>query len=535
MRRARRPGRCCSAWSWPAAGSPWSLALRRRRRRLGAGSAGPRPLAPTPTEPEPGSTEPPSPELAAFYSQELEWARCEGSETLECATVDGAARLRATRAGAPSTSRCCKTRPPTPTQRLGSLAGQPRRPRRARHRLRRPGRARSSATRCSTTSTSSASTRAAPATSSPVDCLSDERPRRLRRRRPGARHRGRARGVRPLGPTTSAPAAPRSPAPSPRTSPPSRPPATWTCSAPRWARRRSTYFGASYGTKLGATYAELFPEKVGRFVLDGARRPLPRQARRLASSRPAASRPRCGRTSRTASTTADPASSATRVDEGLDRISEFLDQVDEEPLPTRRRPRADRRQRLLRDRSRRCTAATTGSCSARRSRQALRRRRRPRCCGWPTSTPRGRPTAATPTTCMEALPAINCLDDPYAITAGAGARPRSRDFEEASPTFGDVFAWGAAGLLRLRGPGEREAPDRARGGGRRRSWSSAPPATPPRRMAGPRAWPTSSSPECWSRRDGDGHTGYNAGNDCVDEAVEAYLVDGTVPEDGLSC
>ncbi len=36
-------------------------------------------------------------------------------------------------------------------------------------------------------------------------------------------------------------------------------------------------------------------------------------------------------------------------------------------------------------------------------------------------------------------------------------------------------------------------------------------------------------------RDGDGHTGYNAGNDCVDEAVEDYLVDGTVPEDGLSC
>ena len=30
------------------------------------------------------------------------------------------------------------------------------------------------------------------------------------------------------------------------------------------------YLGASYGTKLGATYAELFPEQVGRFVLDGA-------------------------------------------------------------------------------------------------------------------------------------------------------------------------------------------------------------------------------------------------------------------------
>ena len=34
--------------------------------------------------------------------------------------------------------------------------------------------------------------------------------------------------------------------------------------------RTLTYFGASYGTKLGATYAELFPEQVGRFVLDGA-------------------------------------------------------------------------------------------------------------------------------------------------------------------------------------------------------------------------------------------------------------------------
>ena len=30
------------------------------------------------------------------------------------------------------------------------------------------------------------------------------------------------------------------------------------------------YFGASYGTYLGATYAALFPERVGRLVLDGA-------------------------------------------------------------------------------------------------------------------------------------------------------------------------------------------------------------------------------------------------------------------------
>lgn len=35
-----------------------------------------------------------------------------------------------------------------------------------------------------------------------------------------------------------------------------------------------TYLGYSYGTKIGITYAELFPEKVGRMVLDGAVDPL---------------------------------------------------------------------------------------------------------------------------------------------------------------------------------------------------------------------------------------------------------------------
>ncbi len=35
--------------------------------------------------------------------------------------------------------------------------------------------------------------------------------------------------------------------------------------------------------------------------------------------------------------------------------------------------------------------------------------------------------------------------------------------------------------------------------------------------------------------DGDGHTAYGSSNDCVDDAVTGYLVDGTVPEDGLSC
>ncbi len=37
------------------------------------------------------------------------------------------------------------------------------------------------------------------------------------------------------------------------------------------------------------------------------------------------------------------------------------------------------------------------------------------------------------------------------------------------------------------------------------------------------------------RRDGDGHTGYNAGNQCVDSAVESYLVSGKVPTGTVDC
>ena len=35
--------------------------------------------------------------------------------------------------------------------------------------------------------------------------------------------------------------------------------------------------------------------------------------------------------------------------------------------------------------------------------------------------------------------------------------------------------------------------------------------------------------------DGDGHTAYTRSNGCVDEAVDAFYLDGTVPQDGLRC
>ena len=36
-------------------------------------------------------------------------------------------------------------------------------------------------------------------------------------------------------------------------------------------------------------------------------------------------------------------------------------------------------------------------------------------------------------------------------------------------------------------------------------------------------------------REGDGHTAFNQGNECVDAAVEQYLIDGVVPAADVTC
>jgi hypothetical protein len=133
----------------------------------------------------------------------------------------------------------------------------------------------------------------------------------------------------------------------------------------------------------------------------------------------------------------------------------------------------------------------------------------------------------------EAIYAINCLDDPWAI--GVDDVPdQLADFEAASPTFGDVFAWGLTGCGGLQVE-STEAPREVRAAG----------ADPivvvgtTRDPATPYQWAEHLAEQLDSgvlvSRDGDGHTGYNEGNACVDDAVDAYLLEGTVPEDGLSC
>ena len=133
----------------------------------------------------------------------------------------------------------------------------------------------------------------------------------------------------------------------------------------------------------------------------------------------------------------------------------------------------------------------------------------------------------------EAIYAISCLDDPWAITA-AEVPANLADFEKASPTFGTVFAWGLTNCGGIQVKSTEPTRDIAAAG-------AAPIVVigTTRDPATPYDWALRLADQLESgvlvSRDGDGHTGYTEGNDCVDDAVDAYLLDGTVPQDGLSC
>ncbi|CAA9396340.1 MAG: Probable exported protease [uncultured Nocardioides sp.] len=289
-----------------------------------------------------------------------------------------------------------------------------------------------------------------------------------------------------------------------------------------------TYFGASYGTKLGATYAELFPERVGRFVLDGAV-DVSLDNRQLSLEQAAGFETALRAYVQNCLDVTDDCFLGDSVEEGLQTISDFLDAVDQQPLPA-----GDRELRVGNAfygivaplynsdywyaLSAALTAGLEGNGAPLLQLSDLY-----------TSREDGRYTDNS----TEAIYAINCLDDPTSIPVSE-VPAQFAEFEEASPTFGRVFAWGLAGCGGLTVTSSEESLDiRAEGAapilvlGTTRD-----PATPLR-------WAEALADQLESgvlvRRDGDGHTAYNMKNECVDYAVEDYLIEGVVPEDGTDC
>jgi pimeloyl-ACP methyl ester carboxylesterase len=293
---------------------------------------------------------------------------------------------------------------------------------------------------------------------------------------------------------------------------------------------RMNYLGASYGTKLGATYAQLFPHRVGRFVLDGA--VDPRLGTRASALQQAAGFQRALDAYAANCVHSDVGCFLGKtVPDVQSTISSLLDRISAKPLPTDdgRELTAgdafygiattmyDRSYWIILSQALRSALGGDGSLLMKLADAYASRN----------------PDGTFQNNFLEAFYDISCLDDPYSIPY-AKVPSQFAAFQKASPVFGRVYAWGLTACDGFT-PRSDDPPPVIHAKDAQPIvvvGTTRDPATPYR-------WAVALAHQLASgvlvSRDGDGHTGYHHGNTCVDRAVEGYLVSGTVPEDGLSC
>ncbi|WP_455359967.1 alpha/beta hydrolase [Streptomyces sp. SYSU K21746] len=290
------------------------------------------------------------------------------------------------------------------------------------------------------------------------------------------------------------------------------------------------YVGASYGTYLGATYADLFPGRVGRLVLDGAMDPtLPSielnrdqtagfETAFRSFAKDCAAQPDC------------PLGTGGPADAGK-QLKAFLDKLDADPVPT--------------GQSRELTEslATTGVIAAMYDESA-----------WPqlregiTRAEAGdgagllaladsyyeREPDGTYANLMYANAAVNCVDLPPAFSGPEAVQAALPSFEKASPVFGEGLAYASLNCTYW--------PVKATGKPQRLEAKGAAPIVvvgTTRDPATPYKWAEALAGQLSSGTlltyDGDGHTAYGRGSDCIDTAINRYLLEGRPPADGKKC
>jgi len=292
---------------------------------------------------------------------------------------------------------------------------------------------------------------------------------------------------------------------------------------------RLNYLGYSYGTLLGAVYAELHPDRTGRLVLDGAVDPSVTEAE--ASAVQAKGFESALRAYLADCLTGSDCPFDGTVDEAVDDIVALLDRLEESPLraPDGRSlgrstmfyaivlplytaenwPYLDELFTTVRDGDAEYAFVLADSYFSRDE------------------------SGAYTDNSTEALIAVNCLD--YGATTDADAlRAQEAELERTAPVFGPSVADGATQCAGWPYPPRLERGPIAATG-------SAPilvvgttgdPATP-------YEWAQSLAGQLENGHlvtyDGEGHTAYNKSNDCVNDAVDGFLLEGVVPEADPRC
>ncbi|MEU5339367.1 MULTISPECIES: alpha/beta hydrolase [unclassified Streptomyces] len=296
-----------------------------------------------------------------------------------------------------------------------------------------------------------------------------------------------------------------------------------------------TYVGASYGTFLGATYAGLYPERVGRLVLDGALDPsLP--ARKTNQDQTAGFETAFESFAKDCVQESDcPLGGAGTTTEQVGKnLKAFFRQLDGAPIEA-----GDADGRKLGE-----ALATTGVIAAMYDEGSWPQLRDALDMAMKDKDGAGllalsdsyyeRDSDGKYENLMFANAAVNCLDLPAAFSSPEEVKEALPSFEQASPVFGESLAWASLNCAYwpVKATGEAHTIE-AKG--------AAPivvvgtvrdPATPYRWAQALAAQLSSGTLLTY---DGDGHTAYGRGSACIDSAINDYLLAGTPPKDGKRC
>ena len=291
------------------------------------------------------------------------------------------------------------------------------------------------------------------------------------------------------------------------------------------------YFGASYGTFLGATYADLFPERVGQMVLDGAVAPEVsgvQMGLEQAKGFEGALDSFLADCVKRSDCPVGPDLATARQ-----QVADLLDRTDSTPLPTASGrpltqglallgviyPLYDKQNGwpLLRAGLDQAINGNDGTALLASADQYARRQ----------------PNGTYADNSNEAIVAINCLDRPVHASL-AQLRHQATLFAKQAPIFGSALAWGNVACTVWPDSAARPPHElHAKGSGPIVVIGTT------RDPATPYEWAVDLAHQLDNgvliTRDGDGHTGYNAGNSCVNQAVEQYLINDVVPKNGTSC
>lgn len=293
--------------------------------------------------------------------------------------------------------------------------------------------------------------------------------------------------------------------------------------------KQLNYLGFSYGTSLGAHYAQLFPQNVGRLVLDGAMDPsLSNDEITLGQAVGFEGEVRAFM--QNCLDTGDCPFSGT-LDEGLNQLRELLGQVEKTPMVAsdgRKVPIIDfvngfilplyddAMWPILSSALSEVIAGDVDTIQFFSDASAGRQN---------NGTYKGNTPAA--------FVSINCLDYPMDADLGV-MRANATELLNASPTLGKYLAYGAVSCENWKFPPTGKP-------GIIKAAGAAPivvigttgdPATP-------YEWSEALAKQLESASlvtfEGHGHTAYGRSNECISNAVESYFLDGKVPSDGLTC